>query len=167
MEQLIDEIHDLRKEVVGLRDDINDRNRATRNRMFVTVLVLIVLAFASWKAIDISRDAAALSEKADENSRAVELLVEENRVLIDEAEADRAEVALLACQNRNSGQQSIRAAFESVWLLIEAANPSPRTQEFVDDARAELAATPDRDCNGDGIIDTRDYLTENSASTEG
>jgi cell division protein FtsB len=151
MEKLTAEVHSLSLEVAELRKEINDRTTATKRRTIVTAMVLVALAFSSWKAIDASADA---NRVAKENAANTEQLAE----LVERADADRAAVAVLACQNRNSGQKSIRDAFESVWVLLESASPGPRTQEFIDNAREALSVVPDRDCDGDGAVNGADYL---------
>lgn len=157
MEKLTAEVHTLIEEVGELRQDIRDRNEATRNRTRVTALVLVVLAFVSWKALDASSD-------AQRNGNALEVLVEENRALIEQVEADRDRVVELACQNRNSGQRTVRDSFALVLDMIVAGSqtqpPRPETLALVDRINDELAKTPDRDCNGDGAITDDDYLME-------
>lgn len=87
-----------------------------------------------------------------------------NRVSANELEEN-----LLSCQTRNTFQKNTREKFDAFINAIEVAfvsqADSPQRADairlFTDQLRESVSTDPkeeDRDCNGDGKLDTVDYL---------
>lgn len=149
------EITALRKEIGDLTDALD--RRSTRGLILVGILVLAVVAcaFASLKAITASDDAKDAVARTNQ-------VVDENKRFVIELDQAREETALVGCQNRNSGQRGVRDAFNIVLNLIIANDPTPSQGliDLADQINSALAATPDRDCDGDGQVGAGDYLNE-------